>query len=317
MTNMQKKYDFVYLLKFLGIILITNSHFKPIYSDNLKQFAFGGALGCALFFFSSGFTMAIKVETETFLVYIKHRLIRILPTFWLFLLISNEWREINNWLCWGHYWFLQAIIVFYILFYFVQKYLTAQLIELILLLLCTVLFVYFMMPHEKWMIDYALHLNRFTWLYYFAIMLLGAKVRITPILKNNNNKGLGKYLLIPLLVIVVYGLKYFLTKSPKHMNLQLLFPFLLMFTCCLLFYYFRDLSLSKISKVVIKFISGLTLEIYIVQFICISLCKAIPLPYRFVCTCLLIIIAAYGLNRLSKFLFNLMKKRRYILQNLH
>lgn len=48
-TNCNEKPDFkyIYFLKFIAILLITNSHFKPIYEGALSQFAFGGALGCA------------------------------------------------------------------------------------------------------------------------------------------------------------------------------------------------------------------------------------------------------------------------------
>lgn len=36
------KFDYVFILKVLAIVFITNSHFKSIYSNNLSQFAFGG-----------------------------------------------------------------------------------------------------------------------------------------------------------------------------------------------------------------------------------------------------------------------------------
>lgn len=34
------KFDFVYMLKFVAILLITNSHFKPVYSGTFSQLAF-------------------------------------------------------------------------------------------------------------------------------------------------------------------------------------------------------------------------------------------------------------------------------------
>lgn len=39
------KFDYIFILKVLAIIFITNSHFKSIYSDNLSRFALGGGNG--------------------------------------------------------------------------------------------------------------------------------------------------------------------------------------------------------------------------------------------------------------------------------
>lgn len=39
------KFDYIFILKVLAIVFITNSHFKPIYSDNLSRFAFWGGNG--------------------------------------------------------------------------------------------------------------------------------------------------------------------------------------------------------------------------------------------------------------------------------
>ena len=52
----QQKYAFINFLKVIAILLITNSHFKPIYEGIGSNFAWGGAMGCSIFFFCSGFT---------------------------------------------------------------------------------------------------------------------------------------------------------------------------------------------------------------------------------------------------------------------
>ncbi len=53
---MKQRFLFIDVMKVIAIMLITNSHFKPVYEGDLSRFAFGGALGCSLFFFCSGFT---------------------------------------------------------------------------------------------------------------------------------------------------------------------------------------------------------------------------------------------------------------------
>lgn len=303
----RKTFDFIYLLKFLGIIMITNSHFKPIYSGSFKQMAFGGAFGCALFFFCSGFTM-IASKDESFWRYLKRRVLRILPTFWIFLLLSCEWQSSKNWFCWGHYWFLQAILVFYCLFYFVKKYFKREMGKIIIGLFVTMVFLYFIMPHDKWMIDYTLHENRFTWLYYFAIMLLGAKGRILIPLKDRwtfykvcrgvLKSNILKYLLIPICFFIIYALKFVCTKFPIVNNLQLLFPLLLVSSCYIIYIMLWDINLNKFGKFV-KFVANITLEIYIVQFVCIAICSSFPIYIRLVSTLIFIFISAYILHWIS------------------
>lgn len=47
------KLDYIFILKVLAIVFITNSHFKSIYSGNLSRFAFWGGQWDVEF--SSGF----------------------------------------------------------------------------------------------------------------------------------------------------------------------------------------------------------------------------------------------------------------------
>lgn len=303
----RKIFDFIYLFKFVAIIMITNSHFKLIYGS-FKQLAFGGAFGCALFFFCSGFTI-MDSKDEPFYNYIKRRFLKILPTFWIFLLLSGEWQMSKHWFCWGHYWFLQAILVFYSLFYFVKKYYVEEIGKIIICMLVATMFLYFVMPHDKWMIDYTLHQNRFTWLYYFAIMLLGARLRNAPPRLLENRFFLRilkifkidrlKYWLIPFAFLFVYGLKLFCTKYPVAINFQLLFPVLLMAVCYFFYIIFEEIKLDNKLGAFIKQISNITLEIYIVQFVCIRVCTSLPIPIRFVSVVMMIFVSAYSLHWLS------------------
>lgn len=48
------------LLKFLAVLLITNSHFDKLYPESISFLGTGGAIGDALFFFCSGFTLFLK-----------------------------------------------------------------------------------------------------------------------------------------------------------------------------------------------------------------------------------------------------------------
>lgn len=54
----QKRFYFIDILKLLAITLIVNSHMEPTYGK-YANLASGGAIGLALFFFCSGFTLNI------------------------------------------------------------------------------------------------------------------------------------------------------------------------------------------------------------------------------------------------------------------
>ena len=181
----KQRYEYIYFLKFIAILLITNSHFKPVYDGALSQFAFGGAMGCALFFFCSGYTLACS-RFDDFKKWMGKRIIRIYPTLWLINILgyiftgeSVYWYDylfpLNQ-----NYWFLQAILVFYVLFYFIMKYIKEHLKLVILCLIFPFLLTYVMSENHMWIIDYAAQPNRLHWYFYFAIMLAGTICRFTP-----------------------------------------------------------------------------------------------------------------------------------------
>ena len=65
----------------------------------------------------------------------------------------------------------------------------------------------------------------------------------------------------------------------------------------------RDLTLkNKYAKYIVNAISGITLEIYIVQFMCIKYCSTLSWPIRFVIVVGLIFVFAYVLNKLTALL---------------
>lgn len=67
------------ILKFLAVLFITNSHMDLLYGE-YSYLATGGAIGDALFFFISGFTIFLGREYKDFSNYYKRRINRIYPT---------------------------------------------------------------------------------------------------------------------------------------------------------------------------------------------------------------------------------------------
>lgn len=76
------------IIKFIAAIIITNSHFGNIYPSSLQPLATGGAIGDALFFFCSGFTLFLK-PIGRFDNWYKKRISRIYPTIFAWAIISS------------------------------------------------------------------------------------------------------------------------------------------------------------------------------------------------------------------------------------
>jgi len=288
------KFDFVYILKFVAIILITNSHFKPVYSGIFCQLAFGGAMGCSLFFFVSGFTLD-QSKKDSFLKWYGKRILRIYPAMWIFYLVTFRFDSWVSFL-WPHLWFLQAIMVFYALFYFISKYLSAYYATIAALLVIPLLVVYTICDHSEWMIDYAQHPFKIHWIYYFAIMLIGAWYRENM----NQSYYLDRWSLIGISgisFILTYGLKLVCEKKIIPMDFQLLFPVLLLLSVFVFQFTAMkfDLQDNTFSKIVI-WVANRTLELFIVQ-ILIKDFSVIQYPViRFVAVIFAILLAASTLH---------------------
>lgn len=305
-TNCNEKPDFkyIYFLKFIAILLITNSHFKHIYEGALSLFAFGGALGCALFFFCSGYTLGLG-KFDNFWIWMAKRVIRIYPTLWIVNIMTSLVGKKVPWYDYifptdQHYWFLQAILVFYILFFFVMKYAKRHLMMAAICLVPPFLLTYFLSNTCKWTIDYSVHPYRLHWYYNFAIILIGAYYRITlPHLLKNANK-ICWFLLALICFVFSYGLKFIVEKSGMDISthLQLLFPLGVIAFTLSLFHLAKIIHYGSLFDCINRFFAGLTLEIYLVQFLVIECCSDISFPLRFFVTVLIIVILAYGTNKL-------------------
>lgn len=233
-------YYFIDFLKVIAIILITNSHFKPIYGDTFSVFAFGGAMGCAIFFFCSGFTL-YGSDSVSFIRYFGRRVIRIYPAYYLMLLAYfvfdyTDLSLIDIIFPSQFYWFLQAIIVFYVLYYFTLKFAKEHLDKVMVFLFILMIAVYSVIEHREWDIDYALSPSHIHWIFYFAIMIFGGTCRKK--VYANNKKNVNGYVLLLLsfvLFLVAYSLKFLVSKYISLLHIQLLFPLIISFTVYLLY----------------------------------------------------------------------------------
>lgn len=265
------RFDFVDVLKVVAIALIINSHSKWMYPDSLSMLGIGGAWGCALFFFVSGFTKA-NMKTDNFFLYVVKSALRIYPAVWIW--YAFTWRFTDNfqwsYFVWPHYWFLQSILVYYVLFYPVIKYAKNKLGHLVIAGVLASLMCYLFLEHSAWLID--INMNPITKVWYFVIMIFGAYMRNckSPKLAIGGGKLWSPRLLLLMLLfcsfIGCYGIKFIAQKYANLINLQLLFPVILFVACYLISTCCRDYTFKNVNVgKAVSFISARTLEIYIVQ----------------------------------------------------
>ena len=142
------------LLKFIATILITNSHFGVLYPTEYQFLATGGTIGNSLFFFVSGYTLYFS-NKDSFKIWIVKRFLRILLSVWIFALISsivlNKWNIVDFIL--PNYWFLRAILVFYLMYYVVIEYFSDKIKIVSILLFTGYLLTFFLNDTDKWVIE--------------------------------------------------------------------------------------------------------------------------------------------------------------------
>lgn len=111
-------------LKFFAALMITNSHFVPLYENVNKSLATFGVHGNALFFLVSGFLLKMGFERHNeihFVDWYKARVRRLWPSVFIWGIIAaavwNAPLTVDKLVLASDYWFLQAIAINYFLFY--------------------------------------------------------------------------------------------------------------------------------------------------------------------------------------------------------
>ena len=178
--------NYVTYLKVIACILITNSHCREIYPSYFL--AIGGGFGNSLFFILSGYCLAnIKMP---FIEWYKRRLKRlIIPTLFFALLsilyidgIDSFFEKSVRDIILAYidkYWFVVAILVYYIVFYYIFKKRDEKIVLNFLLI--------YLLFYAVW---YCVHSNRkYFWIelegfslfkvyFYLGIMLVGGYLRL-------------------------------------------------------------------------------------------------------------------------------------------
>lgn len=301
------------IIKFIAAIIITNSHFGNIYPSSLQPLATGGAIGDALFFFCSGFTLFLK-PIGRFDNWYKKRISRIYPTIFAWAIISSflfgSTSNMKHTILHGGGWFVTCIMLYYIVAYFIDRYFYNRLYTAFSIATLIVIISYIMWDRPD---DFGMYgATRLKWVFFFLAMLLGAIIG-----KSRKIMGEKKSLIISVAsIIAFYAILFMSASKPIANKLQIisLVPLLaLTYSTYSLFNGKTALKLfcSKSVYFIVMFVGGLCLEIYITQITLLRYDLGLPFPVSYFAMFAIIIISAYLLRCCARCLMQTFNKQDY------
>ena len=260
-------------LKFFGIFLVINSHLDLHYPN--AYFATGGALGNTFFFLTSSIAIYFSLNSNliSFKEWYFKRFKRIYPKLFIILLIliSIGFIQINNineiffkFLFPKDYWFLPAIMIFYIPVFFIIKKKNLLKPTLAIMMLTYFLFYIFLIDKNSYSIENNILFKCF---FYFSVMLIG--IFFADNYNKINLKIIWSLLIFFISFLSYYFLKYFMLMSGIYYLQLLEHAFIIIIVTSLLLIFKNSLILDVLNKKKIKYsinlISGITLEMYLIH----------------------------------------------------
>jgi peptidoglycan/LPS O-acetylase OafA/YrhL len=293
------------ILKFLAVIFITNSHFDEQYVY-AKEFATGGAIGDALFFFCSGYTLFIG-RLGRFDSWYKRRIRRIYPSVFALAIVTSfiyglKYDMFDIWIQGGE-WFVSCIMIYYVFLYFIRRYALKHLgwVYVILTVAILIWYIWFFEPKNVvWMYKW----TYFKWLFYFLFMLLGAQIGL-----KEKEEGVtivsAKKTIVKLLLSIFffYGILFFCEMYPNVGYLQIV-SLLPLVGVCIYFYNMCQALKNRILRnpwivAPILTVGGLCLEIYLIQPLVRTTALNFLFPLNLLLLFVAIVFAAYGVRCLA------------------
>lgn len=301
------------VMKFLAALLITNSHMGIMYTK-FSSLATGGSIGDALFFFCSGFTLFLGQERR-FDNWYKRRISRIYPTVIAWAIVTsffiNESYSVNDCITKGGGWFIPCIMVYYIIIYFVRKLFKTKLWLAFVLASAFTLFYYYLSGNYH---DISIYGETgFRLVFFFLYMLLGAIVG-----QNYQNIKMRKpaiWLFVSLvlfnaLLLIRGRFDILIASFINIISLIVLFVICISLYACCNTKVVKKIYESKFG-LVIQFIGGLCLEIYIVQHAIITSRFNSIFPLNLIIVFIGIVLSAYVVKCLSRLFLQTFQKDDY------
>lgn len=296
-------------LKLLAVFLVMNSHMHICY-PKYGFLASGGAIGDALFFFASGFTIFLGRNLR-FDNWYKRRINRIYPSIIAMAIVA--------WAVWGNtdsvgeillgkrYWFIGCILIYYVLLYPIKVLKNGELAPLIMLVGgvgCVVLYFLFFNNGEAFYSG-----GLFRCFAFFLIMLQGAIMgRI-----SNSYRFKKVYVVLFLLSLGLFYTLFYI----GHHNWLILLSFVPLlgitrygYLCCCAPVLEKIYNKRYVGQLV-YIISQCCLEVYLVQKYIFTSALNHIFPLNIIIIMIAVLIMAYVVKTLSVFISQTFKTEPY------
>jgi peptidoglycan/LPS O-acetylase OafA/YrhL len=303
-------------MKAIACLLIANFHSDILFPDEFSILAFGGDIGNNIFFAISGFTLfqsIEKTEVSKFGGWYKKRFFRLLPILLLFYFLSIVLGTVNiagfssafkAFIFPTIYWFTGAILVFYILYFWIIKMCPRYCIWGGMLLMI-VIHLYF---DNSFVERYCVGLSA---------MLVGGLIyqNFEKIRKRALELKMSAFLFAIVTGVIYVLLKLIYAKAPWHSSLihlsigiaTVILASEMMILGCSYEKYVK--AFSDKHKVIYRFIrviSQSTLAVYLLmglddRIIMWKIRGILPFPLSYVVDLLISIILAYAVTRLDSY----------------
>ena len=258
-------------IKFIAVFLIINSHADIMY-PHLKILATGGAIGDCFFLFSSGFTLFSGKQAD-FGSYYKRRISRIYPSVFVAVLFVHFIRaryQVSLFEFIGKP-FIQAIMIYYIVLFFIRKYAIKKIKPILVFVgIVSLVFYIFWFPYKYDTSSKGLYgiATYYRWIPYFGAMLIGAYMGKNKESFNYNIRVDG--LLLMACLILFYSIQYVakIYRPIAPLQIVTLIPLMgivvYMYKCCNNSL-FKRIYQHKNGNFIVMSVGGLCLESYLIQ----------------------------------------------------
>ena len=306
------------VLRVMAILLVLNSHLDPLYP--IPALATGGAAGNGIFFILSGYCLKLH---PTFLRHMGRRALRLYPgafiVFGVQLLLGMKTlsgpADVLHGFIWPTaFWFVGAIILFDALLFWLERADFTRRFGLFTLVMAALYFAAYLLIVDKtvWSVEEAgltTPQQCFKLIYCFYIYALGYTLRKRGIPAWAKGRTGLIFAAAAGLFVFSFGFKLILNRFPATMPLQFLTQLAIIgFTggaiLCAdgLEGWWTRVSAPRLRRAMAAF-AGVSLEMYLVQFPVITLCKALPFPVSVLVTVAATVVLAFLLHRVDDLIF--------------
>lgn len=233
-----------------------------------------------------------------------------MPSIWIgtaFSMLIND-IKIYNYLYPTTFWFINALLIFYFLFYLIYRYIHSckKIIIFLFIFLHIAYYLYYGHHTEIVMDGHGFE----TWFYFFVFFLFGFYIRNKEIYYNSYS--------IPICIITIilfYIYKELAKVYPSLIFWQFIIQPLILFLFIIYALksakYISDLKMPNKLKLFLSKISNLTLEVYITQLTIIHLVERSCLIwyYKIIISLILIFITSYIFNKIASKVSSLIRNK--------